>query len=157
MQSMPCVGTVVMVTKMRDRCYSELIRLPTFEERFDYVKLSGRVGAETFGSRRYLNQAFYRSNEWRQVRTPILVRDNACDLAHPDHLLQDGMIAIIHHLNPILIDDLYEYEQPDFILDPENLITVWDLTHKAVHYGDKSLLPSPFVERRKNDTCPWKQ
>lgn len=157
MLSMPCVGTVVMVTKMRDRTYSELIRLPTFDERFDYASLSGRVGAETFGPRRYLNQAFYRSKEWRQIRDPIIVRDNACDLAHPEHPLEDGYVIVIHHLNPVLIDDLYEYEQPDFILDPENLITVWELTHKAVHYGKQSLLPSPYIERRKNDTCPWKQ
>lgn len=150
---MLCVGTAVTVTKMRIRTYSELIRLPTFDERFDYANLCGRVGDETFGSRRYLNQAFYRSKEWRQVRDWVIVRDNGCDLADPDHPLSSGIT--VHHLNPVTLEDLDE--NPQLLLDPEYLITVWDITHKALHYGNRDLLPAPFLERRKNDTCPWKQ
>lgn len=141
---------------MRIRRYSELIRLPTFEERFEYLSLSGRVGQETFGFDRYLNQVFYRSKEWKETRGKILLRDSdgdyPLDLAHEDHPI--GGRVIIHHMNPISVDDLEN--NLELLLDPEFLITVWEITHNAIHYGNIDLLPKPFVERRAGDTCPWK-
>lgn len=145
------------------RTYSELITLPTFEERYRYLQLFGRVGEETFGFDRYLNQLFYKSPEWRTVRDKIIVRDNGCDLAMPGHEIMTldrygnkvpGKI-LIHHMNPITMEDILH--RSEYLLDPEYLICTIDNTHKAIHYGDESLLITMPMERRPNDTCPWRK
>lgn len=135
------------------RTYSELITLPTFEERFQYLKLDGRVGEDTFGFDRYLNQRFYRSEEWKQVRREVIIRDNGCDLAIPDREIFGRII--VHHMNPISVSDIDGNEK--YILDPEYLITTFKLTHDAIHYGDESILTEyePII-RTQNDTCPWR-
>lgn len=134
------------------RTYSELMVLPTFEERYEYVRIGGRVGDETFGFDRYLNQMFYNSHEWRRFRRDIIVRDMGCDLAIEDREI--GGLIIVHHLNPINIDDVLR--RSEVLMNPENVICVSDNTHKAIHYGDESLLTTAPVERRRNDTCPWR-
>ena len=134
------------------KSYSELITLPTFEERFRYLKLGGAVGQETFGFDRYLNQVFYTSKEWKAVRDIVIVRDNGCDLGLDGYDIH-GRIYI-HHINPISMEDLIN--RTKFLLDPEYLITVAHITHNAIHYGDESLLPTAPIVRTKNDTCPWK-
>ena len=135
------------------RTYSELITLPTFKERYEYLKLGGRVGEETFGFDRYLNQQFYHSQEWKSIRNEIILRDNACDLGVLGREMDKGII--IHHMNPITKDDLIH--QSDFLLNPNYLICVSKKTHSAIHYGDESILYTEIVERSKNDTCPWRR
>lgn len=135
------------------KSYSELIRLKTFEERFEYLKLKGNVGGRTFGSERYLNQVLYQSPEWRNFRRKIIIRDNGCDLGMEGYSI-DGIKIIIHHINPITIEDI-KNRSPK-IFDPDNVICVSHMTHEAIHYGDKNLLPSVATERRPGDTCPWK-
>lgn len=133
--------------------YSQLILLPTFEERFRYLKLDGSVGEETFGFDRYLNQYFYRTYEWKKVRRSVILRDQGNDLAHEDHPI--GGRVYIHHLNPITKQDIVN--RSSCVLDPENLVCVSQLTHNAIHYGDAGLLlPSEPTIRKPNDTCPWK-
>lgn len=135
------------------RTYSELITLPTFEERFEYLKLDGQVGEDTFGFDRYLNQRFYRSEEWKQIRREVIVRDKGCDLAIPDRAIFGRII--VHHMNPISVSDIDGNEK--YILDPEFLITTFKLTHDAIHYGDESLLVATEpVIRTRDDTCPWR-
>lgn len=134
------------------RTYRELSRLKTFDERFEYLKLNGFVGEETFGYDRYLNQMLYKSPEWRSLRRDIIIRDNGCDLGLEGYDIQ-GMI-IVHHMNPISVDDLKTFSGD--VVNPEYLICVSSLTHKAIHYSDKSLIPQMPVERRPGDTCPWK-
>ena len=137
---------------MSIRTYSELITLPTFKERYDYLKLNGRVGEETFGFDRYLNQAFYRSEEWRAVRDYVIVRDNGCDLGMEGHEIFGKIL--IHHMNPISKRDILD--RSDLLLNPEYLICTIKNTHDAIHFGDENLLIVAPIERRKNDTCPWK-
>lgn len=132
--------------------YSELITLPTFKERFRYLKLDGKVGEDTFGFDRYLNQVFYRSQKWKSIRDYVIVRDNGCDLATEGYEIHGRIL--IHHMNPISLRDLET--ESEFLLDPEYLITTVHNTHNAIHYGDESLLFTVPVERTKNDTCPWK-
>lgn len=134
------------------RTYSEVIRISDFYERYQYLRLRGRVGEETFGWHRYLNQALYKTKRWRQIRDRVIVRDEGCDLAHPDYEIGDRII--IHHLNPITLEDLEN--ESDLVYDPEFLICVSNFTHKAIHYGDEGLLPSLPVRRRAGDTCPWR-
>lgn len=141
-----------MIVMQTIRTYSELIRLPTFEERFRYLKLDGLVGKDTFGFDRYLNQEFYRSKEWKEVRDFVIVRDNGCDLGMDGYEIV-GRIYI-HHMNPITVNDIVH--SSDFLLNPNYLICVSHNTHNAVHYGDEDLLVTAPVERRKNDTCPWR-
>ena len=136
------------------RTYSELITLRTFEERYRYLKLGGRVGEETFGFDRYLNQIFYKSPEWKSVRDFVIVRDHGCDLACPDREILGSRI-LVHHMNPISVDDILSRSQ--FLLDPEYLITTVKNTHDAIHYGDENLLLTGPIERTKNDTCPWRR
>lgn len=134
------------------RTYSELIKLPTFEERFEYLKIGGKVGMETFGSDRYLNQRFYFSNIWKKVRREIILRDQACDLAMPGYELNAALY--IHHMNPITAQDFVD--NTEYLLNPEYLICVSRQTHEAIHYGNRDpnfLYPK---ERTPNDTCPWK-
>ena len=137
------------------KTYSELISLPTFEERFEYLKLAQLIGEETFGPYRYLVQEFYWSKEWKQTRSKIIVRDNGCDLGIDDgeHIIPGNIH--VHHINPITVKDLMNHDP--ILLDPENLISMWEITHKALTYGNIDLLPKPLVERTKNDTCPWRK
>ena len=138
---------------MTIKTYSELIELPTFIERYRYLRLSGRVGKDTFGFDRYLNQNFYRSIEWKRVRDQVIVRDNGCDLG-----IEDRQIAgkiLIHHMNPITDKDILNLT--DILLNPEYLICVSHITHNAIHYGDESLLITEPTVRTKYDTCPWKR
>jgi hypothetical protein len=137
---------------MSIKTYSELIALPTFEERYEYLRLNGRVGKDTFGFDRYLNQNFYRSAEWRRIRDRVIVRDNGCDLAIDDRIIYGKIL--IHHMNPITDKDLFNLS--DILLDPEYLICVSHNTHNAIHYGDGERLVKDPIVRTKNDTCPWK-
>lgn len=146
---------VVEVVQMnRLRTYSELKKLKTFEERFDYLKLDGIVGEESFGFDRWLNQTFYRSKEWRLMRDYIITRDLGCDLGISDREIIDEMI-LIHHMNPISKEDIIN--KTDFLLNPEYLITTIDNTHRAIHYGNKEMLDHPPIERYINDQCPWRR
>lgn len=133
------------------RSYSELRQLSTFEERFRYLALRGRVGDQTFGYNRWVNQDFYTSREWRQARNGIIVRDNGCDLGIEGYEIHRGLY--IHHINPITVEQIESGD--DCLFDPDNLITVAHRTHNAIHYGDESLLPKPLVERRPGDTKLW--
>lgn len=133
------------------KTYEELIAIPTFEDRFEYLKLSRRVGEDTFGSMRFVNQSFYHSREWRRVRNEVIVRDQGCDLAHPDYPIY-GRIQV-HHLNPITLDDIENGSE--FLLNPRYLVCVSDRTHNAITYGSSDLIPKPWFPRTPNDTCPW--
>lgn len=135
------------------KTYSELITLPTFEARYLYLRLSGVVGEDTFGFDRYLNQVFYRSARWKRVRDQVIIRDNGCDLGIEDRTIYGKIL--IHHMNPITIRDIES--ESDFLLNPEFLICTTLNTHNAIHYGDEGLLTLGPIERRKNDTCPWRQ
>lgn len=137
---------------MSIRTYSELITLPTFIERYRYLKLSGRVGKDTFGFDRYLNQIFYQSKEWKSIRDYVITRDNGCDLGIVGHEIYGRIL--IHHINPITADDILK--RSDFLLNPEYLICTIKNTHDAIHYSDESLLITDPIERSMNDTCPWK-
>lgn len=135
------------------RCYNELIKLKTFEERFEYLKLGGKVGDITFGYDRYLNQTLYRSNDWKKARRDVIIRDEGCDLGIEDRIITGRVM--VHHMNPISIEDI-ENRNPE-IFNPDYLITVSYETHNAIHYGDEKLLMNSVPnERKPNDTCPWK-
>ena len=137
---------------MSIKTYSELILLPTFEERFKYLQLNGRVGDDTFGFDRYINQKFYRSEEWKRIRDYIIIRDNGCDLAVDGYEIHGRIL--IHHMNPITISDIKF--STEYLMNPDYLICVTHNTHNAIHYGDeKQIITGPIV-RTKNDTCPWK-
>lgn len=133
--------------------YTELKRLRTFKERYDYLRLAGIVGESTFGFDRHLNQLLYKSDKWRQVRNEVILRDNGCDLGIPGYDLKSKII--IHHMNPLTIKDIEEVS--DDIFNPEYLICVSHRTHNAIHFGDESLLPQVPIERHLNDTCPWRE
>lgn len=135
------------------RTYSELIKLQTFEERFRYLQLNGRVGEETFGFDRYLNQKFYNDPEWLRIRDQVIIRDNGCDLAMPDREIKTRIL--VHHMNPIDKEDILR--RSNFLLNPEYLICTIKATHDAIHYGDESKLIIMPPERRPNDTCPWRR
>lgn len=133
------------------RTYKELLRLKTFEERFDYLKLSGSIGTETFGFDRYVNQMFYRSKEWKSIRNHVIVRDNGCDLGIEGREIQKGII--VHHINPIKIDDIVS--ATEFLMNPDYLICTSLKTHNAIHYGDSNLLDKDPIIRRPGDTKLW--
>lgn len=135
------------------KCYSELALLPSFQARYQYLRLNGEVGKETFGFDRYMNQFFYRSPEWRRVRDLVITRDEGCDLGIRGREIFGRII--IHHMNLISPEDIRD--RSDFLLDPEYLITTIHDTHLAIHYGDEHLLLQEPVVRRPNDTCPWKR
>lgn len=137
---------------MMIKTYSELITIPTYEERYKYLKLNGIVGKETFGYDRYLNQILYTSREWRRFRDEILIRDDGCDLAFPG--FEIPVRAIIHHIDPITVEDVLKRHPKVF--DPENVITVSHNTHEAIHYGDEQMLVIAPTIRKPNDTCPWR-
>lgn len=143
-----------METMRTIRTYSELTQLPTFEERYEYLRLGDRVGEATFGFDRYLNQKFYKSIEWRDIRNYVITRDNGCDLAFDGRDIPNGVRVLIHHMNPMVAKDIAFKEE--WILDPEFLICTTKRTHDAIHYGDSSLLYSDPIERSPNDTCLWK-
>lgn len=136
---------------MPTRTYTELRRLPTFEERFAYLSMPGEVGRATFGFDRWLNQHFYRSREWQLARDQVILRDNACDLGIAGHEIRAQLL--VHHMNPVTPEDLINGE--GWVLDPEYLITTTHRTHNAIHYGDASLIPRAPVERRPGDTRLW--
>ena len=133
------------------RTFTELSKLDTFEDRFEYLVLNGLVGESTFGYDRYLNQKFYTSKEWRDVRRQVILRDNGCDLGIEGFEIHHGLL--IHHMNPMTIDDI-RHGDPK-VLDPEYLITTTHQTHNAIHYGDVSLLPRRVIQRRPGDTDLW--
>lgn len=143
----------IMMNMKTIKTYSELITIPTFIERFRYLKLNGRVGMDTFGHDRYLNQVLYRSPEWKRFRREIILRDNGCDLGHEDYEIHGNIL--IHHINPITIDDVMRRDPK--IFDPENVISTVLNTHNAIHYGDESLLITEPISRTQFDTCPWKR
>ena len=144
-------GQVMM--KKIIKSYEEMILLPTFEERFEYLKLNGRVGKETFGFTRYLNQTFYHSSEWMNFRDRVIIRDNGCDLGINGYDIIGPII--IHHINPITCDDIVNMN--DCVFDMNNVISTKLSTHNAIHYSNDRIFVMPFKERRKNDTCPWRQ
>ena len=150
----PCelCNVIAETVKSMIRTYSELITLPTFEERYQYLRLDGTVGTETFGFDRYLNQVFYRSQRWKSIRDFVIIRDNGCDLGVEGHTIHGKIL--IHHMNPITIEDIEK--ESDFLIDPEYLISTILNTHNAIHYGDESLLITAPVVRSRNDTCPWR-
>lgn len=135
------------------KTYSELVKLNSFEERYKYLKLEGKVGEDTFGFDRYLNQIFYKTDEWKSVRDYVISRDNGCDLGMSDREIKFGKI-LVHHMNPITKEDILN--RSDILLNPEYLITTTKNTHDAIHYGSDDLLYQDPVERYENDTCPWK-
>lgn len=141
-----------MVTTMSIRTYSELIALPTFEERFKYLQLNGQVGESTFGFDRYMNQVFYRSQKWKSIRDFVIIRDCGCDLGVEGYDIHGKII--IHHMNPLSMRDIET--ESDFLLNPDFLICTTHNTHNAIHYGDENLLVTAPIERTKNDTCPWR-
>lgn len=134
------------------RTYSELITYNTFIDRYNYLKLNGQIGVETFGMDRYINQSLYKSQRWLETRRKVIIRDKGCDLGLPDFEIADRVI--IHHMNPITLEDIEE--ERDCVFNPEYLISTSFRTHNAIHYGDESLLPKLPVKRSANDMCPWK-
>lgn len=134
------------------RCYRELSKLKTFEERYQYLRLRAIVGDITFGYDRYLNQMLYNSQEWLRTRDGVIIRDNGCDLGLEGYTIQRRIT--VHHMNPITIEDIENNR--DCVFDPEFLICTTTDTHNAIHYGDESHLPRMPIERRRNDTCPWR-
>lgn len=148
------IVVLVLVIQMKTiiKTYSQLIQIPTFEERFEYLKLKGSIGKDTFGHDRYLNQLLYSSNEWRSFRRNIILRDNGFDLAHPDYVI--SKYVTVHHINPITPEDIL-INNPS-IFDPENAITTADTTHRAIHYGDYNQIKADYEPRSRFDTCPWK-
>lgn len=137
---------------MMIRTYSDLIQLKTFQERYYYLKLHGKVGEETFGFDRYVNQSLYRSIKWKRTRSQVIIRDNGCDLGIEGRELGDYII--VHHMNPITLEDIEE--ERDNVFNLEYLICCSSRTHKAIHFGDENLLPKEFIGRRPNDTCLWR-
>ena len=137
---------------MSIKLYSELITRPTFEERFQYLKIDGSVGEETFGFDRYMNQKFYKSKEWKTIRDYVIIRDNGCDLGIENREIPGRIL--IHHMNPVTVKDIENMSE--FLLNPQYLISTTHDTHNAIHYGDESLLIKNPIERRANDTVPWK-
>lgn len=135
------------------RTYSELSQFSTFKERFEYLKLDGIIGEDTFGFDRYLNQIFYKSKEWEAVRREVIIRDNGCDLGLDGYEIRGKIL--IHHMNPIRQQDILR--RSELLLNPEYLITTVLSTHNAIHYGDENLLPILPQERSRNDTCPWRK
>lgn len=133
------------------RRYSELRRLETFEERFEYLKLGGSVGRSSFGFDRHLNQSFYKSPEWKEAKREVIIRDNGCDLGIPGFEINGALL--IHHMNPMSVDDIVHREE--WIIDPEFLIATTHNTHNAIHYGDASQLRTKFAERKPGDTKLW--
>lgn len=139
------------------KTYTDLIQIPDFEDRINYLRVYGSVAKETFGYDRYLNQMLYRLPEWKRVRRQVIIRDKACDLAHPEHEIHPygrKKVIIVHHINPITKEDILN--RSDCVLDPNNLITVSHETHEIIHYGYSDTKRPTLVERKPFDTCPWR-
>lgn len=136
---------------MMTRTYLEMVRFDSFEERFEYLKLGGGVGRSTFGFDRYINQQFYASREWKDIRNYVILRDNGCDLGVDGYEIHDS--PLIHHINPMVPEDIVHGET--WILDPEFLITTTHNTHNAIHYGGENRMPKVVAERALNDTKLW--
>ena len=134
------------------RCYSDLIQIDSFVERYYYLKLHGKVGEDTFGYDRYVNQMLYRSKRWKSTRNGVIIRDNGCDLGVDGYDIGD--FIVVHHMNPLTLEDIEE--ERDVVFNPEYLISCSSRTHQAIHFGDEGLLPKGFTERRPNDTCLWR-
>ena len=145
------LGCTMARQMLKNRTYSEMIALKSFEERFRYLKLNGVVGESTFGFHRYVNQSFYTSREWRSIRSKVIIRDDGCDLAIPDMQILDRVY--IHHINPVTLEQLEQDES--CLFDLENLVCVSYETHLAIHYGDEELLPKVVLERKPGDTTLW--
>lgn len=135
------------------RTYSELIKFDTFIDRYQYLRLDGKVGEETFGFDRWLNQLFYKDPEWFSIRNEVIIRDNGCDLGIADREVHSRIL--VHHMNPISREDILA--RSEFLLNPEYLICTSKTTHDAIHYGDENLLMGEPIERTRNDTCPWRR
>lgn len=135
------------------RTYSELIKFDTFTDRYQYLRLDGKVGEETFGFDRWLNQLFYKDPEWLSIRNEVIIRDNGCDLGIADREIHSRIL--VHHMNPISREDILA--RSEFLLNPEYLICTSKVTHDAIHYGDENLLMGEPIERTRNDTCPWRR
>lgn len=142
-----------MVNTM-SKSYSELIKIDSYLDRYKYLKIGGKVGDETFGNSRYINQRLYHSSEWRQFRSKVILRDLSCDMAVEGYEIYDPRNLIIHHINPITLEDVLNRDPK--IFDMDNVVCVSLGTHNAIHYGDESQLPIILTERSPNDTCPWK-
>lgn len=138
---------------MSIKTYSEVIQLPTFLDRYRYLRIGGRVGVETFGYDRYLNQTLYRTPEWKRFRREIILRDNGCDLGCDGYEIVGNIL--VHHIEPITVEDVLKRDPK--IFDPDNVISTSLNTHNAIHYGDERLLITEPLERTRNDTCPWKR
>lgn len=134
------------------KTYSELIRFKTLEERYRYLRIGGRIGEETFGFDRWMNQAFYKDPRWRDIRDEVITRDNGCDLGLEGYDIHGKIF--VHHMNPVTKDDILH--NFDSLLNPEFLISTSKRTHDAIHYGNEDLLPQSPIVRTRNDTCPWK-
>ena len=134
------------------RCYNDLKRIETFNERYSYLKLHGKVGEDTFGMDRWVNQMLYKSKRWKETRNKIIIRDNGCDLGIEGRELNSYIV--VHHMNPITFEDIEE--EKEIIFDPENLICCSSRTHQAIHFGDEGLLPKDYIQRSPNDTCLWR-
>lgn len=142
-----------MMTENKIKTYSELIKYSTFEDRINYLRLFGFVGEDTFGFDRFINQKFYKSLEWKNLRNYIIARDFGCDLGIQGREILDSRI-LIHHMNPITKDDIIN--STEYLLNPEYLITVSKSTHDFIHYGNEDFKEYCVIERKRNDTCPWK-
>ena len=141
-----------MTKFMKIKSYSEMCSFSTFIERFNYLKLNGKVGIETFGFDRYLNQVLYCSQEWKRFRRQVIIRDNGCVFGLDGYNINGRLI--VHHINPITLEQI---EQRDpMIFSMENVVCVTHNVHEAIHYGDESLIPTDPIIRKSNDTCPWK-
>lgn len=143
----------ILVSLMIIRSYRELKNLKTYQERYEYLRLKGSVGKETFGFDRIFNQQFYRSPEWLRVRDEVIIRDNGCDLGVPGYEIY-GQRILVHHMNPITLEDIETGSE--LLFNPDYLITTVHSTHNAIHYGDANLLIKDPIERKRNDTCPWR-
>lgn len=141
--------------KMNTKSYNELITIKNYRDRFNYLKLNGKIGESTFGSSRWINQVLYNSYDWKIFRREMVIRDLGCDIGCADHPIGEGQIIHLHHINPISVEDILNHNQ--CVFDPNNVITLVDRTHKAVHYGDDSLLYPELIERTQYDTCPWRR
>lgn len=139
------------------RTYSELKQLRTFAERYNYLRFKGSVGEETFGRDRWLNQIFYNREDWKRVRKEVIMRDGGCDLGIPGYEFGPRQMVIVHHMNPIILEDLLSQNRIDLCLNPEYLISTSLQTHNAIHYGKDLVAPTEIIERQPNDTIPWRQ
>lgn len=140
----------------RIRTYSELSKLDSFAERYRYLRLSGNVGEETFGRDRWLNQIFYNRDEWKRIRREVILRDFGCDLGIPGYEFGPKQTIIVHHMNPIMLEDLLNKDKTELCMNPEYLISTSLQTHNAIHYGKELVAPTEIIERQPNDTIPWR-